>query len=307
MKPDLEALRTFVVVADAGGLTAATGRLGRTTSALSRRVAQLEGQLGATLFDRTTKQFRLTRAGQVLLECGRRVLDDVDATIAVIRQQKEETRREIIVAAFDSMTVSLLPRAIHAFCERFPRTHIQIREMYSPGVIDTVSRQGADIGIAVKGPLPPSLSFMPLLRDPFVLACTPSSRFAKRQRVAWSELQGERLIGFSPGTINRSILDRALLSKNIKIAWTYQVQQISSALALLEQGLGTLVLPSTARYNLIGKDNIISRRLVSPHIYRDIGIVKHKIRIGDKYIEKFQKHINNAAQVVFGDISASPP
>lgn len=305
MTPNLEALRTFVAVAEAGGLTAASGRLARTTPALSRRVAQLEDQMGAKLFDRSTKQFRLTRAGELLLECGRRVLDDFDTTLALIRRQKEEARRELIVAAFDSVAVSLLPPAIEAFCGRNPGTSIQIRELYSPGVIDVVARQGADIGIAVKGPLPPNLSFTPLLRDPFVLACPRSSRFAGRRRVTWRELEGERLIGFSTGTINRAILDRSLAPKSIRLAWTYQVQQIPSALALLQQQLGVLVLTSTALFSLASRDDVSIVRLVSPAIYRDIGIVKRRSDAGAAGTDEFEAAVKHAARALFRDLRSA--
>lgn len=286
MQPDLEAFRTFVAVADAGGLTAASGRLSRTVPALSWRLTALERQLGVSLFDRTTKRFRLTRAGQALLECGRRVLGDVDAVVALIRQQKEATRREIVVAAFGAMSYGLLPRAIRVFEKRFPATRIYIRELASPGVIDAVARQAADIGIAVKGPIPPSLTFKPILNDPFVLACTNSSRFAERQRVTWEELGNEKLIGFVDGTVNRVLLDRALHAKNVRIAWRYEVQQHATALGLVEQGLGLSTIPLSA-ISSVKDSHVRAIRLVRPIVLRTVGLVQRRDDLPSEPITAF--------------------
>lgn len=288
MQLDLEELRTFVAVAEAGGLTAATGRLGRTVPALSRRIARLEAQLGVPLFDRTTKAFRLTRAGQALLECGRRVLEDVNAAVAVIRQQDEATRREIVIAAFGTMSYALLPAAILAFQERFPATRIRIRELSSPDVIDAVARQGADLGVAIKGPMPPSLAFTPLMHDPFVLVCAGGSRFAGRRAVAWEELASEKLVGFATGTINRALLDRALQAKGVSIVWHYEVQQLPTALGLMEQGLGLLTLPLSALASV--RDPAVKAiRLTGPAVARSIGLVRRRDDLPSDAIAAFSE------------------
>lgn len=275
MSVDLEGLRTFIAVAEAGGLTAATGRLGRTVPALSRRIARLEAQIGVTLFDRSTRDFRLTRAGNALLESSRRALDDLNGAVAVIRAQEETTRREITIAAFGTISYFLLPRTILAFQERFPATRIHIRELSSPEVIDTVARRGADLGLAIKGAVPAGVTFTPLLSDPFVLVCTRTSRFAGRRRITWSELAGERLVGFGASTVNRAVLDRALHARGVRIAWHYEVQQLPTALGLIEQGLGLLTLPLSALASARDpKLQVI--RLTSPVVERVIGLVRRQ-------------------------------
>lgn len=275
MSVDLEGLRTFIAVAEAGGLTAATGRLGRTVPALSRRIARLEAQIGVTLFDRSTRDFRLTRAGNALLESSRRVLDDLNGAVAVIRAQEETTRREITIAAFGTISYFLLPRTILAFQERFPATRIHIRELSSPEVIDAVARRAADLGLAIKGAVPAGVTFTPLLSDPFVLVCTRTSRFAGRRRIAWNELAGERLVGFGASTVNRAVLDRALHARGVRIAWHYEVQQLPTALGLIEQGLGLLTLPLSALAS--ARDPRLQViRLTSPVVERVIGLVRRQ-------------------------------
>lgn len=289
MALDLEGLRTFVAVAEAGGLTAAAGRLGRTVPALSRRIARLESELGAPLFDRSTKQFRLTRTGQVMLECGRRVLDDVGGSLTLIRQQTS-ARREITVAAFGTMSYALLPKAILAFQARFPATRIHIREVSSPEVIDAVARRSADLGLAIKGPVPSGLCFTTLAQDPFMLVCSRQSRLAARRSVAWQELEGERLVGFGTGTINRTLLDRALHARGVRVTWHYEVQQLPTALGLMEKGLGLPVLPRSA-LAIMRRPEFKAIPLTRPAVARTIGLVKRRDDLPSEIVDTFEEYI----------------
>jgi len=272
---DLDALRTFAVVVDSGSLSDAANRLGRTPSALSRRIAQLESQLGEQLFDRSAKQFRLTMSGQILMECARRVLDDVDATLNRIREHNLSQHRELVLASFDSVAYNLLPHAIHAFAKEYPDTRMRLIELSSPDVISAVARQTADLGLAIKGPVPAHLQYIPLLDEPFVLGCPAASPHAKRESVPWKDLQGETLIGFSHATPNRNIIDRNLQALNIELKWHYQVRHHASAIALLRQGLGLLILPYSMLASVQDEHTAIVR-LVQPAVHRTIGIVVRK-------------------------------
>lgn len=286
MSIDLEGLRTFIIVAETGGLTAATGRLGRTVPALSRRIARLEAGLGVRLFDRRTRDFRLTRAGHALLASGRRVLDDLAGAIAVIREQEETRRREITIAAFGTISYFLLPRTILAFQARFPETRIHIRELSSPDVIEAVAHRSADLGLAIRRSVPAGVAFTPLLKDPFVLVCTAASRFTGRRQVAWSELAGETLVGFGSGTINRAVLDRALSARGVHVSWHYEVQQLPTALGLIEQGLGLLTLPQSALAST--KDPALQViRLTAPSVDRVIGLVRRRDAPSSEEVDAF--------------------
>jgi DNA-binding transcriptional LysR family regulator len=286
MPLDLEALRTLVAVVEAGGLTAASGPLGRTTSAISRRIAQMESQVGATLLDRATRQLRLTQGGRTLFDCGRQVIADVDAAVTIVRRQQEDSRRDIVLATFDSMTLFYLPAAIKAFAARYPVTHVRIREMQSSAVIDAVARQSADFGIANRIPLPPNVSFQPFLTDAFVLACTKKSRLARRQNVSWKELAGENLIGFATGTVNRTLIDRATHARNIFPNWQYEVQTLSSAMSLLENDIGLVVLPTSAITRRISASAHVAK-LIDPVVSREVGIVRRKEETANEIVAAF--------------------
>ena len=295
MEFDLDALRTFVVIVESGSLSSAANHLGRTPSALSRRIAQLESQLGEQLFDRSAKQFRLTTSGQILMECARRVLDDVDATLNRIREHNLSQHRELVLASFDSVAYNLLPLAIHAFAREYPDTRMRLIELTSPDVINAVANQTADLGLAIKGPMPAHLQYIPLLDEPFVLACPATSPHAGRDSLPWTALQGETLIGFSHATPNRNIIDRNLQALNIDIKWHYQVRHHASAIALLRQGLGLLVLPYSMLAGVQDEHTVIVR-LVRPVVHRTIGIVVRKDLTASGPIAAFVQQLMHCVQ-----------
>jgi len=85
---DLEAVRTFVAVADAGQFSAAADNLSITQQAVSQRVAALEKDLGVRLFTRTARGARLTVDGQAFLPCARDLLAAEERAAASVRPRR---------------------------------------------------------------------------------------------------------------------------------------------------------------------------------------------------------------------------
>jgi DNA-binding transcriptional LysR family regulator len=75
----IDSLRAFLATVDAGSLAAAGRRLGRSATAMTRTLAALEEELGAPLFERSTRLVRLTEAGERCVEVGRRIIADFEA------------------------------------------------------------------------------------------------------------------------------------------------------------------------------------------------------------------------------------
>jgi DNA-binding transcriptional LysR family regulator len=85
----LDQLRYFVAVAEEENVTRAARRLRVSQPPLSRRIRELEGELGAPLFTRTPRGVDLLPAGRALLEHARTILREVDRTVDVVRATAE--------------------------------------------------------------------------------------------------------------------------------------------------------------------------------------------------------------------------
>ena len=148
---DIEELRTFVEVADAGGITAAAQRLGVAKSVVSRRLARLEETLGIQLLARTTRGASLTEAGATFRDYAARVTAEIDNARDILLPTGELRGRLRIAAPLSFGSTHLAP--IFAELAR-QHPHLHVHACYSDRHVDLVA-EGYDCAIRL-GYLPDS-------------------------------------------------------------------------------------------------------------------------------------------------------
>ena len=273
MAIDLDQLRTFVAVAEVGGLSAAAETLKLSLPAISRRLTALEDELGIPLLERSTRRVALTQTGREFLPRARRLLDELEESLLGIRETAARRRGLVTLACIPTAAYYFLPDTLAGFARRFPEIRVRIMDLSGDGVTDAVASGVAEFGIGMEGVRHPEAEFRPLRQDPFVLACRRDHRLAARRgAVRWRELEGERLVGVSRRSGNRLILDRALLPRNISPAWRYETEHLSSSLGLVEAGLGIAVVPRLALPRG-AHPVLVARALVDPLIERTTGLI----------------------------------
>jgi DNA-binding transcriptional LysR family regulator len=148
---DLDDLRTFVEVADAGGVSPAARRLGVSKSMVSRRLSRLEAELGAQLLTRTTRGAALTEAGVTLRDHAARICAEIDAARETILPAGE-LRGRLRIAAPLSFGVTHLAPVLAELARRHPLLHVHTS--YTDRFVDLVG-EGFDCAVRV-GSLPDS-------------------------------------------------------------------------------------------------------------------------------------------------------
>jgi DNA-binding transcriptional LysR family regulator len=142
---DLEDLRTFVDVADAGGVSSAARRLGVSKSIVSRRLFRLEAELGIQLLARTTRGAALTEAGVTFREHAARVCAEIDVARETILPAGE-LRGRLRIAAPLSLGPTHLAPVFAEMARRHPLLHVHAS--YSDRFVDIVG-EGFDCAIRV--------------------------------------------------------------------------------------------------------------------------------------------------------------
>ncbi len=148
---DIDALRTFVEVADAGGISPAASRLGVAKSIVSRRLARLEADLGVQLLNRSTRGAALTEAGAAFRDHAARVCAEIDIARETL-QPAGELRGRFRISAPLSFGPTHFAPVIAEMARRHPQ--LQIQTCYSDHFVDLIG-QGFDCAIRV-GYLPDS-------------------------------------------------------------------------------------------------------------------------------------------------------
>ncbi|MEJ6392210.1 LysR family transcriptional regulator [Gymnodinialimonas sp. 2305UL16-5] len=124
---DLTALRAFVTVVDAGGVTKASGFLNLTQSAVSMQLKRLEEALGVALFDRAARRLDLTGAGEQMLGYARRMLELNDEVLG--RLTSREYEGEISLGVPHDVVYPAIPEVLQRFNKAYPRMKVQLLSM----------------------------------------------------------------------------------------------------------------------------------------------------------------------------------
>jgi DNA-binding transcriptional LysR family regulator len=123
---DLNALVVFAKVVEANSFSEAARRLGMPVSTVSRRVADLEDQLGVRLLDRSTRSLRLTELGSEVLEHAMRSAESIEAIQSIVSNQRSSVSGTLRLSAPPNISDTLLTPMICAFQASYPDVRVQI-------------------------------------------------------------------------------------------------------------------------------------------------------------------------------------
>lgn len=140
---DLTALRSFVTVAEAGGVTRAAGLLNVTQSAVSMQLKRLEEALGQKLLDRSQRSISMTAAGEQLLSYARRMLDLNDEVMT--RMTDIAYEGELVLGVPQDIVYPAIPRVLQRFNAEFPRMRVNLRSGYTRKLKEAFARGECDV------------------------------------------------------------------------------------------------------------------------------------------------------------------
>ncbi|EHN09255.1 putative lysR-type transcriptional regulator [Patulibacter medicamentivorans] len=146
MSVELRLLAAFVAVAEEGTFTAAARRLTVTQPALSRRIVQLERQLGVAVLRRTTRSTELTAAGEALLDHARTAIASAEAGVRAAREAADiDAARELRVVLSRNRDGSVPVAALSGLRARFPALTVAVDRSKTGPAIRAVLEHRADV------------------------------------------------------------------------------------------------------------------------------------------------------------------
>ncbi len=192
-----DALALLQAVAQAGSFAAAARELGLVPSAVTYRIRQLEDSLDVLLFDRRSRQARLTSAGAELLREGARLLAQIDAVANRVRRVATGWESRLTIAADSVISSPVMMELVQSFYTLAPVTRLRWREEALSGTLEALTSGQADlaIGVALEPDTAPGLQSALLGELAFVYAVAPHHALAaRREPLADDLLQQHRAI-----------------------------------------------------------------------------------------------------------------
>jgi len=243
---ELQQMRYVVAVAETRNFTRAAERCLVVQSALSHQIARLERELGARLFDRTSRRVRLTPAGEAFLPAARQALEAAERARAEVAASVGEIRGRLAVGAIPTVTAVDLPAALKRFHLRHGQVRISLRSGGSGDLVEQV-RQGvldvAFLGLTPGTPLK-GVCGRELARGELVALVHPDHPLAGETHTSLRRLADEPFVDFPEGTAGRNQTDAAFAAVGVHREVAFETTTPHFMARLVRQGLGVGMMPA---------------------------------------------------------------
>lgn len=245
---EIRQLRYFVTVAQTRHFGQAAERLHMAQSPLSQAIRQLESQVGATLFNRTTRRVDLTPAGDAFLRDALRILASVDAAQERVRRIGNGQSGLLRVGCTGLAAYKQLPQLARIAARELPDLILRfVPDLLTPAQEAALAEDRIDLAV-LRPPLRRSgLASRLIARERFVLAVPAQHRLAGDEPAALNELRGEDFVVYGA---RDSVVDAAVTQACLGVGFlprrAHEVAETSVMLTLVAAGLGVALLPESA-------------------------------------------------------------
>lgn len=240
---NLDELRWFVVLAETEHVTEAATVLRISQPTLSRALARLEEQVGAPLFDRTSRRLTLNGYGRILLEHARRATADLDAAMARIAALRDPDTGTVRLAFLHSVASWYVPELLRRFRDGAPNVQFALYQGAAHDIAEYLRHGHADL--AITSPRPPGSGFgwYELYVERLCLAVPREHRFAGRTALGLSEIADEPLVALPAGFGLRQLSDELWAEVGISPRIIFEAMEIPAMEGLVAAGFGVAVVP----------------------------------------------------------------
>lgn len=242
---ELRQLRYFVGVSEAGSLLQASGRLHVAQPALGQQIAALEADVGAQLFERSSKGMALTEAGKLFLTHAKVVLMDAERARLAVRETLSVPQGDVSIGLPTTVALAATLPILTACRDRLPGVRLKLVEAYSGFLREWLLAGRLDIAVLYGDAPEPGLSKRALLDDRLVMVSTHSGTRLPRK------LSLERLPEWPlvlPGVEHglRRIIDEACAPRGLVLDVVAEIESLGSVKRAVEAGIGSTILPAVS-------------------------------------------------------------
>lgn len=273
-----DALAMLQAISSSGSFAAAARALGLVPSALTYRVRQIEDALDVLLFDRSSRQARLTEAGAELMREGQRLLHEIDAVANRVRRVATGWEPQLTLAVDSVISRTAMLDLCEAFYAIAPPTRLKLREEVLSGTLEALVTGQADlaIGVVTQGGAIRDLQVRPLGKMRFVYAMAPHHPLAQAaEPLADALVQQHRAVAVADSAQRANVTLGLLGGQDV-----LTVPTMRAKLEAQLRGLGCGFLPENLARPYIDTGRLVARRVQQPERVVDVGYAWHAASSG---------------------------
>lgn len=271
---EFAALKAFVAVAETGSFSVAAERLFLSQPAVSKRIAALESELDARLFDRIGRTVTLTEGGVALLPRAQKLLMELEDSIRAISSLSGEVRGTLCFATSHHIGLHRLPPTLKRFTQMYPQVRLDIRFMDSEAACVAVEHGELELGIVTLPPEPSiKLTTEVIWEDPLGIVVSRNHPLAEQADVTLDQLAQHVAVLPATNTYTRQIAELAFSRLGLTLEVALSTNYLETIKMLVSVGVGWSLLPNTMLDKHISKLSVEELSL-----QRSLGIVYHRDR-----------------------------
>ncbi|WP_248796772.1 LysR family transcriptional regulator [Pseudomonas sp. MWU13-2105] len=266
---NLKQIEYALAVADEGSFTRAAERCHVVQSALSHQIARLEEDLGASLFERSSRKVRLTAAGEAFVRSARPALEATRRIVAEVAAASGEVRGSLSIGKISSLTEVDLVGLLARFHGLYPQVDIHLNMSKSETLMLDVHERRLDLafiglwpGQKIEG-----LAQRLLAEEELVAVLPPGHPLSRFERLPLAELENQPLVDFQAGTAGRRQTDEAFAAAGLRHRVQFEAGNVMLVGEFVRRGLALGLVPKKIAEGFEGVVTLPVSDAPSRHLY----------------------------------------
>ncbi len=273
MKYDIHTLRAFLSVAQEGSIAKAALKEHTVPSAISKRISELEKNIGAELFYRHRRGVILTQAGGELVLYATQVFERLSSLDSAMSNYANGVKGQIRLVANTSAIVQFLPNDLSIFLKRHPTVKIDLEEHTSEEVQKRVTNGFADIGIMVAQRPLDGLEAQLYRSDQLMVLMPQGHPLGEKESLRFSETLKFDHVGLPRGSSLCNSLTNAAHQLGMPLKLRIQATSFDGLRRMISLGMGIGILPTGSAIPFLEAEKLMARPLNEPWASRNLLLV----------------------------------
>ncbi|GGE43349.1 LysR family transcriptional regulator [Agaricicola taiwanensis] len=269
---NMNLLQVFILVAEHLSFKEAAERVGRSQSAVSAQIKQLEDQLGVPLFYRTTRSVALTPYGEILLKSARQGINELNLGFRRLFEAVDVHKGQVTLSCSPTIAGTRLPAILKMFETQYSGVRVVLAELPLIKMTEAILAGDVDFGVGPVFPSSHNLEFEPVLEDPLMALVPSNFPAADKPFLTVDELAEMPVLMSTKTSVTRQIFEASAKKSSVSFITKYQCTQHQTLIAMAEAGLGIAVLPNTVA-SRIRTSGVRVIPLANPRICRQVAII----------------------------------
>lgn len=273
-RPTLRQIQYFVAVAEYESIGSAAAALSVSQPSLSKQLSTMEDELGATLFERTSRSVKLSSMGAKLLPRARKMLEELREFRAAARDHVGLFGDQLSIGVLPSIGAYFMPLANRQLHRLHPNLRLVVQEGSTEQLIDMLKEGGLDAVIGTPTNDPEVTSHFLFAETLWACAASDDPLSAETSPIALDDLADKPLLSLSSGFRLAKVVERLAEAAGTYVSRDYQGASLDAVRQMAVMGAGVAVLPSLyALAEAVRDPEFVVRRIDHPEAMHEIALL----------------------------------